>query len=122
MIVFPIKEKPYKLVCENCGFSKIIVPKRRDHSDIWAAKRLYKATKDSTKESISDADSKEKEAINLDKILDCCPKCSGELERAPLNAVDKCVAAIQDTFQDVCNIILKITNSEKIAINLKKDK
>ena len=95
------KEKPYKLVCKNCGFSKIIVPKRRDHSSVWAAKRLYKEIKDSAEESISDADSKEKEVINLDKNLDCCPKCSGELERATLNAVDKCVAVIQDKFQDV---------------------
>lgn len=122
MIVFPIKEKPYKLVCENCGFSKIIVPKRRDHSDIWAAKRLYKATKDSTKESISDADSKEKEAINLDKILDCCPKCSGELERAPLNAVDKCVAAIQDTFQDVQYYIEDYQFRKDCNKSKKKDK
>jgi DNA-directed RNA polymerase subunit RPC12/RpoP len=56
----PIAPKPYKLVCPNCGFSKIVKIK----SDVLSPKDIMSMSKK-------------------------CPKCSSEMEKRELDIFDK---------------------------------
>lgn len=54
-----VRPNPYKLVCPQCGYSKVVSPK----SDAFSPKDL----------------------INMSPI---CPKCKGQMERKDKNMLD----------------------------------
>lgn len=65
----PVKPNPYKLVCPNCGYSKVVAPK----SDCLSGKDLA--------------------AINP-----ICSKCGNKMERKSVNVLDS-VFSIFDRFK-----------------------
>lgn len=66
----PIKPNPYKLVCPNCGFSKIVAPK----SDALSAKDIV--------------------AMNP-----VCKKCGNKMERKSVDGLDSVIDSLFGMFK-----------------------